>query len=129
MTRDPRLQPLSRDHHHALVWARRLARVTTWTRAEGEALHLRFEAELEPHFRVEEAILLPALRAADRAPLADQVAAEHATLRALALRARVGDAAATCALGEHLSAHVRFEERVVFPACEDLEAALDALPR
>jgi len=126
MKRDERLKSLSRDHHHALVLARRAT-------AEGHAappslateLAATFEREIEPHFRVEEEVLLPALRAKGRADLVDRTVREHEELRTLALGAREGRTGLLEELGTLLTAHVRFEERELFPACEAvLEASI-----
>lgn len=113
MKRDHRLHGLSSDHHHALVLARELSQGTG---PQGAALQRRFAKELEPHFHIEEELLLPALRAAGCADLADRTAEEHAALRALVAQAR--DEASARRFGALLQAHVRFEEAEVFPACE-----------
>jgi hemerythrin-like domain-containing protein len=119
MRRDPRLHGLSSDHHQGLVLARTLARHEgAWTVDDGAALARRFEAELEPHFRVEEEVLLPALRAAGAAELVDRTEADHVVLRAHVVAAARGDGGAARAFGERLHDHIRFEERELFPACE-----------
>lgn len=116
MKRDRRLHGLSSDHHHALLLARELGQHPgPWTSADGAALLRRFEEELEPHFRVEEELMLPALRAADEVALVERTLADHAVLRALV---RVGDEASARRFGERLHQHVRFEEEALFPACE-----------
>jgi hypothetical protein len=122
MKRDPRLQGLSSEHHQALVLARSLAGIDApaWDAGRAARFGARFDAELEPHFRIEEELLLPALRRAGEAALADRTEADHAFLRDRAAAARAGDAEAARALGERLHAHVRFEERELFPCCEAL---------
>ena len=82
-----------------------------------------FESDGSAHFRMEEEVLLPAWLAADPQAdrmLAERVAAEHLEIRIRAVRLR--DAAATVddlrALGDLLEAHVRFEERELFPLIE-----------
>lgn len=127
MKRDPRLHALSSEHHHALVLARRATRA-----AEGRdpdpaemlaEVRRRFEVELAPHFDVEEQLLLPALAALgerELTALVERTLEEHRRLRDLvaadarpeAIAERLGDFAAL------LTAHVRFEERVLFPAAE-----------
>ncbi len=131
MIRDPRLRGLSSEHHAALVLARRVGRTLEWTEDEGASLFRRFERELAPHFRVEEDLLLPALREAGAAHLADRIAGDHAHLRTAVAAARAGDGAAARAFGERLEAHVRFEERELFPMCEELlaDAVLDEVAR
>jgi hypothetical protein len=91
----------------------------------------RFDLELEPHFGVEDALLLPALRRAGSTQLAERTAQDHVRLRALVAAARTGDGLAAGAFGRDLGEHVRFEEREVFPACEQLlpDAVLDEVGR
>lgn len=110
MKRDPRLQPLSREHHHALVLARRAARGSL-TAAD---VRRAFDEEIAPHFATEEAELVPLLYAAGPGggALADRMLREHDEIRAAALREDLS------AFGRLLAAHVRFEERELFPACE-----------
>lgn len=98
------LVSLSRDHHRALVLARQLGGETP--PALADAL-----AELEPHFVVEEAELLPRALAhgGEAASLAERMRREHGELRA------ENDPRRAATL---LEAHVRFEERELFPALE-----------
>jgi hypothetical protein len=64
MKRHPALVPLSRDHHHALVIARRLRHATTQTAAETTRAFLaHWHVEQKQHFRLEEGLLLPAYAA------------------------------------------------------------------
>jgi hypothetical protein len=127
MRRDPRLRDLSDDHHQALVLARRASTSSQVPETWAE-VRRRFDAELAPHFAVEERVLLPALEAAGEAALAARTRSEHAQLRALL----DGDADAEArlrAFGALLTAHVRFEERELFPAAEARlpSAVLDAV--
>lgn len=130
MKRSPELRDLSEQHHYALVAARTLRLA-----AEGGgdlASALRefariWEAEIQPHFQAEEAVLLPAFARAegDDHPLIVQTLVEHVRLRRLigdlmnAVEPRRREVAAETARALH--DHVRFEERQLFPA---LEAAL-----
>lgn len=123
MKRHPSLQPLSDDHHRALVLARRLGRASSGTESTDlEALSRdvarQFEAELEPHFRVEERWLLPALEARGAERLAARTAEDHARLGDL-VRGRWTRHTAE-RVGTLLEKHVRFEERVLFPKAEGL---------
>ena len=132
MKRDARLRGLSSEHHQALVIARKLIGTAgAWTEDDGAALLQRFEVELEPHFRVEEQVLLPALRAAGATELAAQTLGDHTFLRAQVRAAAGGNGEAAQMFGERLLAHVRFEERDLFPACEALLAGevLDEVAR
>jgi hypothetical protein len=64
MKRHPALVPLSRDHHHALVGARRLRQATAADAADStHAFLVHWEEEEQAHFRLEEEILLPAYAA------------------------------------------------------------------
>lgn len=131
MKRDPRLRGLSSEHHQALVLARRLEHHDAWCAADGRALATRFAAELEPHFHVEEELLLPALRAVGQSELAARTDHDHAAIRGLVIAAASGDGDAARRLGQLLTQHVRWEERELFPACEAhlASAVLDEVAR
>jgi hemerythrin-like domain-containing protein len=121
MKRHPFLQRLSDDHHRALVLACRLRRGSTGMDAGALArlaseVRQEFEEELEPHFRVEERRLLPALERRRGGRLAAQTLEDHARLRALVHG--VWSEATAQTLGGLLERHVRFEERVLFPDAE-----------
>ena len=120
MKRSPELAPLSRDHHVALERALRLRRATPAdVEAAVAAFRAFFAADGERHFEQEERLLLPAVPARDAA-LAERVRAEHADIRTRA--AELGtppDVARARELGEALTAHVRFEERQLFPRLEE----------
>lgn len=136
MKRDPRLVGLSREHHHALVLAVHLAKATrdgSDLDSAARELARRFRAEIEPHFQVEEEILLPALRAldADARVLVRRAEADHAWLRAGAAQAEAGITGHLAAWAERLSAHVRLEERELFELAQRALApqVLDAVAR
>jgi iron-sulfur cluster repair protein YtfE (RIC family) len=129
MKRHRSLAPLSHDHHDALVQARRL-------RAAGEDsdpstvawAFLRFFAkETVRHFREEEELVFPAVLDFPevREPLV-QALLEHVRLHALtkALRHALDFGRPITPimheLGELLVAHVRHEERCLFPLIERL---------
>lgn len=129
MKRSEALTPLSHDHHQALVLAQRLRRADAGNAAEVRDAFLRFWREHgQRHFREEEELLLPAFAAHGDAhhPLVLQALGEHVELRqrAAVLEATtVAEPAALHDLGERLAAHVRMEERELFPL---IEAALPA---
>lgn len=134
MKRDPRLADLTRDHHHALVLAltlRRALRDGSDLREPVVRLLHQFADEIEPHFRVEEATLVPALRALGKAEqaLAQRVEHDHAALRAGVQRAERGETAHLAAWAQLLDDHVRFEERELFERAQAVlpAAALDAV--
>ncbi len=123
MKRLPAFVGLSQDHHTALVLARRcIDGKTTW-----EAVKEAFEKELEPHFQIEERLVLPVL---GEDPLANRTLVDHARLRAL-----VEEAGPLAEFGEKLQQHIRFEERELFErtqkimSAEQLEALHQAWPK
>lgn len=122
MKRSAFLITLSREHHTALVWAKRAQRGSEGAAALMPALVGLFERELAPHFAAEEADLLPLLHAHGQAALAERTLAEHAALRAEAGRLRDGCEAAVAPFGRALADHVRFEERELFPVIESILA-------
>lgn len=134
MKRDAALVPFSRDHHEALVLARRACEPGRDGAEPALLLPLiaqRWNAHFEPHFAREEQALLPALEPVAPA-LAARVRSDHARLRALAARLRAGDAAALPPWGEAMREHVQWEERQLFPWIEqhlDLHALRAALER
>jgi hemerythrin-like domain-containing protein len=122
------LQPLSRDHHVALVAAQRLRRAGADTGAARDAFLGFWREHGARHFRVEEEVLLPAYAAyADPdEPCVVRMLLDHARIRAQAQRLEQEPAPpveALHALGTALEQHVRLEEREVFPL---IEAALPA---
>ncbi|HEY8154832.1 MAG TPA: hemerythrin domain-containing protein [Myxococcota bacterium] len=122
MKRHPHLQPLSDDHHAALVLARRMrslpeAAANPVDRAKAwEGARARFARELEPHFRVEEKWLFPPLAAAGEQALADRAVSDHRRLRELI----ASPPERAVEFGEILHRHVRFEERELFPRAESV---------
>lgn len=124
MKRNAALVPLSRDHHEALVLARRACEPQRPGADPSMLLpHLlrRWSEQFAPHFAREEHVLVPALERA--APeLAARLRAEHARLRALAGRLQDGEQAALPSWGEAMREHVHWEERHLFPW---IEARLD----
>lgn len=126
MKRSEALAPLSRDHQHALDAALRLRRATPDTAAAAlEHFQRFFEHEGRQHFAIEEELILPALPAGDPdwAPGVKRILDDHEAIRAGALAlAECGASeemvAQARALGERLSAHVRYEERTLFTLLE-----------
>ena len=122
MKRSPELAPLSRDHHVALEVALRLRRATTVTLAQAVEHFLDFwDRQGQHHFVVEERVVFAALPADDAewAAATRRVRDEHAEIRNLA-SALQGEPLLDDAhgLGALLSAHVRYEERELFPLLE-----------
>lgn len=125
MKRSPILQPLSREHHTALALAKASERAA---RSGDEALVNQtcqrviraYANELEPHFQFEEVSLLPLLHSTETQPLVERTLADHQQLCGLLDALRQNDAGALDSFGKCLSAHVRFEERELFPVLESL---------
>lgn len=128
MKRQPALISLSHDHHHALVQARRLRRAADRDDDPGAAAaaFVEFFAAISvPHFREEEEELFPLVADSDAArPLVVEVLLEHQRLHALVAELQSsGDVRAPMReIGELLEAHVRREERELFPLIERLAA-------
>jgi hemerythrin-like domain-containing protein len=125
MKRSPFLQPLSREHHTALTLAKACERAAQSDDIElvGQACQRAIRAyatELEPHFQIEEASLLPLLRTTETHPLVQRTLADHRQLRGLLAGLQQHDVAALASFGQCLALHVRFEERELFPALENL---------
>jgi hemerythrin-like domain-containing protein len=121
MKRHAALQPLSRDHHVTLVAAQRLRRATEATAGDARAQFLAFWAEHGArHFRVEEDVLLPlfAQHGDPGAVVIARMLIDHVRIRARVLALDSAGVDELHALGEELAAHVRLEEREVFPLIE-----------
>ena len=125
MLRDKNLIPLSRQHQHALALCVRLDRARPIADADLEAwqaeIQQSFEQEISIHFAAEENELFPAAARFDELrPLVEELLGEHATLREFFSRAAARKLKADDlkTFGETLSAHIRKEERVLFPLIE-----------
>jgi quercetin dioxygenase-like cupin family protein/hemerythrin-like domain-containing protein len=139
MKRHPALVPFSHDHHYALVEARRLRRAADTPESVAAATaFLRFFAdETVRHFREEEELLFPSvLEFEESRELLVQALLEHQRLHALTARLQQSVNAGgeiedlMRELGELLEAHVRLEERRLFPLIERLvEDVTEARPR
>ena len=122
MKRHTALIALSRDHHHALMIARRLRQATDQTAAEAAAAFLtHWQGEERRHFRVEEELLLPAyaVHGEPDHPAVVRMLIDHVLIRRDA--ARLADQPPIELLhdlGARLSSHVELEEREVFPLVE-----------
>jgi hemerythrin-like domain-containing protein len=122
--RSEALASLSRDHQQALAIAQKLRRATPETATDVRAAFLSYWiAHGRTHFRLEEEVLLPAYAGYGDAhdPLVLRVLGDHVAIRQ---RADALTAPTTLALealhelGVRLAAHVRLEERELFPLIE-----------
>ena len=145
MRRHPALIPFSHHHHRALVVARRTRAAAGDAEAllaAGRDFLIFFDGSGVTHFRDEEEHLFPLLfeQAGAEAP-EELVRAllDHARLHALAARLRAGlaigkvEAETLQSAGALLEAHVRLEERELFPLIElhaatRLDQTLQAVP-
>lgn len=125
MKRHAVLQPFSRDHNVGLVIARRLSE-----RPDEHAIRelvTIWDDEMRDHFEEEERLLIP-LSESDHAA---RMIAEHRIIEGMIAKAQSEglslDEIRT--LGKLLGNHIRWEERVLFPALESncsLESIADA---
>lgn len=118
MKRSKALIPLSKDHHKALVSAKRISDLQTQAEQEiTEYWNVKREvlkAELQPHFLAEEHVLGPLLEENGES-FKERLLAEHQML--LSLLDKQGSHYAF-KFSELLKKHVRFEEREMFPWLE-----------
>src|SRR5436190_20826453 len=133
MKRHPALISLSRDHHNGLVQALRLRRAATDEDASARLAAARefvefFRNNERVHLRDEEEELFPLLLRhvqSQPSPLR-KARLQHAQLEgfartfAIAVAAGIVDRETLDAAGELLDAHIRLEERQLFPLIEDV---------
>lgn len=138
MSRDDRLQRLSRDHHHALVLALRIQRELP-AADEGAASALQADAVrfwtagLQPHIEAENEALLSRIAAHGDAglALAGRLQREHRELDEAMTTVRNGGGgskerrAALTHFGAILGAHIRWEERELFEWMQETLSADD----
>ncbi|MDN5696627.1 MAG: hemerythrin domain-containing protein [Rubrobacter sp.] len=133
MKRHPALREFSDDHHQGLVHALRLRRAASDSSGRPEEVGRAFlqfwREDTSVHFRKEEEVLLAVVALHAGQMLDDesvtQMLAQHARIRGLAMRLddelnrREAEPEILGELGELLEAHIRLEERVVFPLIEE----------
>lgn len=107
MKRHVALESFSRDHNVALITARALTESRPGAEADFEKL---WADELQDHFEQEESLLGPLLDSEHWR----QLCLEHAQIRDL----RCTLPGSVSRLGSNLEAHVRWEERTLFPWIE-----------
>ncbi len=131
MPRSAALLSLSREHHASLVMARAARKAAeSGDKALYKTTMARIQAHwqtvLAAHFAQEEELLRRMGDALDPEWVA-RVFAEHRELRTLACESNAPDPAARLSrFGDLLAAHVRFEERVLFPQLESRLGARSA---
>src|SRR5438876_11079344 len=132
MKRHPALIPLSRDHHNGLVQALRLRRAAAEGDASARLAAARgfvefFRNEERVHLRDEEEELFPLfLRHVESQPAPLREArVQHVQLEGFARTLEIAVAGGSAdrepldAVGELLDAHIRLEERQLFPLIEE----------
>ena len=126
MKRHEQLQPLSRQHHNGLLAALLLKKGIAKSAAANlmAAFIVDFwKNDLNEHFESEEEVLIPALinTSLDK-NLTEQLLKEHALIRSYIdlLKDNPDDLSTIKAFQELLEKHIRFEEKVYFPAAEKL---------
>ena len=129
MKRHETLAPLSREHHAALILAQLIKRnapeykglPTTISDKVVYAINF-YKTELKTHFKKEE-LLLKKVKAFHPAivKLSDEIVAEHALLKGLflSLNNAFDHEAVLNELGNELDAHIRKEERILFPLIQE----------
>jgi len=124
MKRTRFLEPLSHDHHRGLQAAAYLKReLAKHTPPEDLASYVAdlWNDHLVQHFQDEERLLLPLMATTAVKELGRRMLDEHRSIRALIDRIvadpQSGEESLT-QLPDILAAHIRFEERELFPALE-----------
>jgi len=133
MRRHPSLIPLSHDHHNGLVQAVRMRRAATDGDASARLAAARdfmefFRNEERVHLRDEEEELFPLLlrHVPSQPALLREARVQHVQLEGfarkleIAVAAGIVDRETLAAAGELLEAHIRLEERQLFPLIEEL---------
>jgi hemerythrin-like domain-containing protein len=127
MLRDKSLIPLSRQHQHALALCVRIDRASQIGDADLVAWQTEitqlFHAEITIHFAAEETFLFPAARKfQELILLVEELLSDHSILRKSFNKAAAGTMSAQdlCAFAQHMSAHIRKEERQLFERMQEL---------
>jgi iron-sulfur cluster repair protein YtfE (RIC family) len=125
LKRHPALVPLSHDHHQGLMVAQRLKRGDTAYRSVAtirESMKLLWSEELEQHFRQEEEVLFIVPGYPEEVQtMIDRALEDHRRMRELIEQSIDADAGEKGReLGLLLEAHIRFEERELFPMIQEV---------
>jgi hemerythrin-like domain-containing protein len=130
------LIPLSHQHQHALALAVIIRRKfgkkkdeTAWYEEMISKIQKLYAGELRGHFEVEEEVLFPEMeRYLGKLPLVDELVRDHVALRGLVRGLEsIPEVAALNEFSRMLEAHVRKEERKLFPEFEKRMPAAEAL--
>ena len=112
---------LSQAHYHAVKLALDVKQATASGDSEriaaaAERVVGQMAGELEAHFRLEETLLLPAMKEAGHAGMTSRALVEHRLMRDAAASLAMPSASLLESFADLLLSHVRFEEEQVFPA-------------
>ena len=122
--------PLSREHQYGLLVCLRIHRGieshkadASWLNERAEKVILFFESDLKKHFEAEEEIVFPSMGGIEEArPTIKQLLDEHRNLERIIQRLRLARDLQLAPLlrdfADLLEAHIRKEERVLFPCYE-----------
>ncbi len=129
MKRHESLAPLSRDHHHTLILAQLLKKyapaykgLPVAAKEKAKYANQQFESKIKPHFEQEEIILEKAKQHHPHIKeLAAEVRNEHRQLEKLflSLSNETNLEETLDKLGRSLEAHIRKEERILFPLLQE----------
>lgn len=130
MKRDSYLRDLSSEHHQALGLVRDIIKGCQSgipTPVLISSVRTAFQDELAPHFEMEEQAILPELERLGESALVEKTLEDHELMRQLI--ARLEEPGVLLEFSEALKSHVRFEERILFEACQKIfdEAAIAAI--
>ncbi|MGD1077150.1 MAG: hemerythrin domain-containing protein [Candidatus Sulfotelmatobacter sp.] len=127
MLRDRNLIPLSHQHQHALALCVRIERASPIGDSDIAAwqaeIAQHFQTEIRIHFAAEEHVLFPAAgRFPELNPLVEELLLDHFMLREsfAEAEARKMSASDLSAYAQHMSAHIRKEERQLFERMQEL---------
>lgn len=122
------LKPLSRDHHHGLLFS---WKINTGIKNNVEVSRIKTYADwfykkyLIPHFEVEEKYVFPIL--GNENDLIKQVIAEHRRLQRLFESTAAEFQKNSMLIADELTNHIRFEERVLFAEIQKIATAKQLL--
>ena len=124
------LIPLSREHHYGLLVCLRIHRGienhqadVSWLSERSEKVIQFFESDLKTHFEAEEGVVFPAMSGIeDSRATIEQLVDEHRKLEKLVQQLRKARELELAPLlrefADLLEAHIRTEERALFPRYE-----------
>lgn len=126
LKRHKALQPLSREHHHGLLLSWKI-RAGFSKNIEPERIKMYadwfYKTHLIPHFEMEETHVFSILEPTNE--LIKKAMADHNLLRRLFADENIERALSK--IEEVLDAHIRFEERILFPEIQKLATELQLI--